>query len=367
MPTPTFCGSHGQPQVGSSPTRACVSAKAAFRRDQDVAVQRQFQPAGDGRAVDRPDHRLGRWWALRCPAVPVVFPSSEVRPRRNTGSAPVTMTTSTASSASASASAPGRTGGAVRRTAFRDAGPVQGQRADAVGGLGQQDIFRSQGHDSQPPPPRRRRAMCGTSPNCAAWAAGNSGRNRGGRARVRPEGQPNPAHRRECRRVRGGGRAEVAATTARLLDARCRNAAGRRRRCRRPEVLARLDARDSGPSRAQQAAPRRRRWRVAGRIPRPLPGLPPVPRFARPKLVGTAGTSTGSATRPRNRWRSRQHQPHRLLPAGPRRATVAVSRCVSGLSSSTPARTGRRAGCRRLGPVRPPVLRRRRSSARARR
>ena len=50
-----------RPQPGMIPTRACVSAKRrTLRRDQEVAGQRDLEPAGHRRPVDRADHRLRR-------------------------------------------------------------------------------------------------------------------------------------------------------------------------------------------------------------------------------------------------------------------------------------------------------------------
>src|ERR1700752_4232986 len=107
---PTFCGRRtDKPQVGSNPTRACVSAKRACS---DAIRMSQY------RANSRPPVTAapliapitGLFIGGHCGEMSgssVESPSSlRSSPAQNTGSVPVRMTTSTSSSASASRSAP---------------------------------------------------------------------------------------------------------------------------------------------------------------------------------------------------------------------------------------------------------------------
>ena len=109
MPMPTFCGNRtDSPQVGSSPTRAWVSANRA--RSEAIRTSQysaSSSPPVTAAPLIAPITGLligGHFGEMSGSSV--VLPSSlRSRPAQNTGSAPVKMTTSTPSSDSASLSA----------------------------------------------------------------------------------------------------------------------------------------------------------------------------------------------------------------------------------------------------------------------
>ena len=138
--TPIACGQqHRQPPARHHADAGVgVAELGPLGRDEEVAVERQLEAAGDGDAVDRADQRLGRAGGngprlrRRCGSVgaadaaEVAAVDAELlrsSPAQNAGSAPVRMSTSTSSSASASREQL-RAAGAAPRSTGRCAPPA---------------------------------------------------------------------------------------------------------------------------------------------------------------------------------------------------------------------------------------------------
>src|SRR6476469_3113589 len=204
MPMPAFCGSRtDSPQVGSSPTRAWVSAKRACS---EAIRMSQYSASSSPPVTAAP---------LMAPITGLVIgghcgeisgscdesPSSlRSRPAQNTGSVPVTMTTSTSSSATASRSAPKKRLRRSADNAFAGLWPVQRQRAHPVLRVDEQDVVSHESNLSWRYVPKHHGA--------ARPATGGDRRgDRGRRPPVRPSGQRHdPAVGCQHRGLRDRGR-----------------------------------------------------------------------------------------------------------------------------------------------------------------